>query len=433
MSGLACSVVIPSYNRSSTLEMVLRGLERQTIPGVMFETIVVLDGSTDDSAAMLTGWERSANLTNLRWQWQPNSGQAIARNTGVHLAQAPVVVFLDDDVVPEPDLIAAHLRWHEQDTPVAVLGDAHVVREQHDSMYHLGVWAWWEDMYYRRARPGRQPGYRDFCAGNVSLRQEDFSLVGGFDTTFRGYGGEDYELGYRLLRAGVQFLADRSAQACHYHRTTVAGVLRTTRQEAYGDVLLGRKHPELRGGLRLMRIPTGRYGLLVRLALRAPALGDQLMALLKHVLPFYERAKMRRCWLECFNHLRGYAYWRGVRDVLGSWDALLAYQAQAAPIPRARLDISEGLPAELPSLWVDGPSTLSVTWRRQRLGELYLPGPIEVPLRSYLASRIAEQLETRIWIMLSQAEYLPWDSRWLPADPTVPHSGHANWHEEAAA
>jgi glycosyltransferase involved in cell wall biosynthesis len=372
-------------------------------------------------------------LTHLRWQWQPNSGQATARNTGVNLAQAPIVVFLDDDVVPEPDLLAVHLNWHKQLAPLAVLGDYQVAREQCDSLYHLGVWAWWEDLFYQRSLPEHQSSYRDFCTGNVSLRREDFERVGGFDTAFRGYGGEDYELGYRLLRAGVRFVVDRNARARHYHRTTVAGVLRATRQEAHGDFLLGRKHPELRAGLRLMWTPAGRYGLLVRLALRAPAVGDRLMSLLQYMLPFFERTQMRRRWLLWFNHLRGYAYWRGVRDVLGSWDALLAYQAEAAPLPRASLDISDGLPGELPPLWVDGPMMLTVTWREQRLGKLYLPGSIESPLRSFLASRIAEQLERQIWIVLGQAEHLPWDSRRLPADPAVPHSGHADGHKGAMA
>lgn len=131
------------------------------------------------------------------------------------------------------------------------------------------------------------------------------------------------------------------------------------------------------------------------------------MSLLQYMLPFFERTQMRRRWLLWFNHLRGYAYWRGVRDVLGSWDALLAYQAEAAPLPRASLDISDGLPGELPPLWVDGPMLLTVTWREQRLGKLYLPGSIESPLRSFLADRIVEQLERQLWIAQSQVAIEP--------------------------
>lgn len=402
MSNLACSVIIPSYNRRATLEMVLEGLARQTLPHDAFEVIVVLDGATDDSAAMLADWQRAGRLEQLRWHSQPNSGQALARNAGVKLAAAPVVVFLDDDVVPEPELLAVHVAHHRTGARQAVLGDCLVVRERRDSLYHLGVWAWWEDTYQRRALPGRQPGYRDFCAGNVSLRRDDFLAVGGFDPAFRGYGGEDFELGYRLLRSGVALVADRSARARHYHRTTVRGVLRATRQEGQGDVLLGRKHPELRAGLRLMSIPRDRYGLLVRTAVQTPAIGDRIVALLTVVLPIFERMQMRRRWLAYFNHVRGYAYWRGVRDALGSWAVLLAYRRGALPLPHQQLDISDGLPANLPPLWVDGPSTLDITYRGRQLGTLRLPGAIEEPLRPYLARQLIEQLGPQLRTIMAE-------------------------------
>ena len=402
MSELACSVIVPSYNRRATLEMVLQGLAQQTLPASLFEVIVVLDGSTDDSAVMLSEWQDTGRLAHLRWHLQPNSGQAKARNTGVELAQAPVVVFFDDDVVPEPDALEVHVRRHAHGESIAVLGDCRIVREQHDSLYHLGVWSWWEDMYHQRALPGRQPGYRDFCAGNVSLRREDFLRVGGFDPEFRGYGGEDFELGYRLLRAGVQFVADRAAQARHYHRTTVAGVLRATRQEAHGDVVLGRKHPELRPGLRLMHLPHGRYGLLAQLALRAPWVGDQLMRTIQAMLPLYQRTQMRRRWMERFNHVRGYAYWRGVRDVFGSWRALADYQMDKSPLPHYTLDISDGLPQELPAMWVDGPSQVLVTARGQTLGTITLPQAFDTPVHEHLKQALIGQLWPQLWVLLAQ-------------------------------
>lgn len=404
MNNLACSVIIPSYNRRPTLEMVLEGLARQTLSRDAFEVIVVLDGATDDSAAMLEEWQRTGRIAHLRWHCQPNSGQAQARNVGARLAAAPVVVFLDDDVVPEPGLLAVHIGHHRTDLRQAVLGDCLVVRERRDSLYHLGVWAWWEDTYQRRSLPGRQPGYRDFCAGNVSLRRQDFLDVGGFDPAFRGYGGEDFELGYRLLRAGVALVADRDARARHYHRTTVAGVLKATRQEGQGDVLLGRKHPELRAGLRLMSIPRDRYGLLVRTAVQAPAVGDQIVALLTRTLPLFERAQLRRRWLAYFNHVRGYAYWRGIRDALGSWQALLEYRQGATPLPHQQLDISAGLPAELPTLWVDGPSTLDIIYRGTLLGILRLPYAIEEPLRPYLARQLIEQFGPQLRTILAESQ-----------------------------
>src|SRR3712207_2402031 len=106
MTSPRCTVIVPSHQRRQMLPLVLAGLAGQTLPAEAFEVIVVLDGSTDGSAELLAEWQRSGRLANLRWHWQPNQGQAVARNTGARLAQAPVLLFLDDDIVPARDLLA---------------------------------------------------------------------------------------------------------------------------------------------------------------------------------------------------------------------------------------------------------------------------------------------------------------------------------------
>src|SRR5688500_20389192 len=118
MTSPRCTVIVPSYQRRALLPLVLAGLAAQTVPLEAFEVIVVLDGSTDDSIELLADWRRSGRLPKLRWHWQSNQGQAVARNTGAQLAQASVLVFLDDDIVPARDLVAAHLAHHPQDEPL---------------------------------------------------------------------------------------------------------------------------------------------------------------------------------------------------------------------------------------------------------------------------------------------------------------------------
>lgn len=396
------SVIVPSFNRRESLERVLDGLAAQQAPPGSFEVIVVLDGSSDGSAQRMHERQEEGRVPGLRWVWQPNAGQAAARTRGAQQAQAELLLFIDDDVVPEPNLVQAHLAQHQAGEALAVLGEARLARREPQSLYQMGVWAWWEDAYHQRARPGRQPGCRDFCSGNVSLRKQDFFQVGGFDPDFRGYGGEDYELGYRLLKAGVRFAPDRSAAGLHHHPTTVAGVLKATRQEAHGDALIGRKHPELRRGLRLGQLPPGSYRLLALLALFLPRLGDLGSAVLLRLLPLLERLKMRTRWLKLFDHLRGYAYWRGVREVFGSWQALRQYQQEAPPLPRRQLELSHGLPARLPELWVEGPSLLELTWRGRSLGTLQIEKFIDRPLHEFLAAELARKLGGRFWLAALQ-------------------------------
>ena len=297
---------------------------------------VVLDGSDDGSDAVLDRWVTDAPFA-LRWETQARAGQAAARNHGASLTTAPVILFLDDDVVPEPDLVMQHLRHHVRGDGVAVLGDCPVVRTGR-SLYQLGVWAWWEDANHRRATPGHQPTYRDFCAGNVSLRRSDFEAVSGFDEGFRGYGGEDYELGHRLLRSGVRFVVDRGARGHHHHRVRLSRVLRATREEGAADVLLGRRHLEIRGGLRLMRpADLDSYRPAV-LAFKRRG-GAWVAWLLRCAMLMLETLRLRRRWVRYYDFLRAHAYWRGVRDALGSRSAVDAYRAGALPAPEEVIEV----------------------------------------------------------------------------------------------
>jgi len=405
------AAIVPSYQRRDMLERVLEALRRQTAPAGSFEVIVVLDGSTDGSAELLDAWQRERRLPGLRWERQANAGQSAARDRGARLATAPVLLFLDDDVLAAPELVARHLEWHASGERIAVLGDCEITPdgrppEVPSSLYLQYVRSWWEDMYRVRALPGRQPNYRDFCAGNVSLRRDDYLAVGGFDAAFRGYGGEDYELGYRLLRAGVRFIADRGARAEHHHRQTVRAAIRTSRQEGGSDVLLGRLHPELRGTLRLMRVPpdaTGRR--LARLAFRAPAAGAVIERVGGVLLDVAEWLRLRGAWFALTQHLRAFAYWRGVREALGSEQALDAYRREA-PVLEQTLEVSDGVPplAALGAFWVHGPSRVRLTWRGAPLGVYPIDRAIDGPLRPYLADWLLWRLPGAAWLAAAQGE-----------------------------
>lgn len=84
------SVVIPAFNREKTIGRAIESALAQTRPP--FEIIVVDDGSSDSTAAVVTAFRDS-----VRYVRQPNAGASAARNRGVELAGAPWVAFLDSD------------------------------------------------------------------------------------------------------------------------------------------------------------------------------------------------------------------------------------------------------------------------------------------------------------------------------------------------
>jgi glycosyltransferase involved in cell wall biosynthesis len=265
----ALSVVIPTYNRRERLGRVLRSLEEQSVDADTFEVVVIDDGSTDQTAEWLGSQRFRFPLRVVR---QANSGPAAARNAGVEAAANPIVLFLDDDVVPSPGLVREHLGMHEAERDICVLGPLSSL-----SSYRQ-PWVAWEQakleaQYQAMIRGDYAPSFRQFWTGNASVAREHVRAAGGFDTGILR--GEDIELGLRLARRGVTFRfnpragglhhAERSLTSwCHAHSSygkLEVQVFGTFRLGNYVEVLrdnFGRLHPLSRIVVRGMvgrRIP----------------------------------------------------------------------------------------------------------------------------------------------------------------------------------
>jgi GT2 family glycosyltransferase len=403
MTPLHCSVIIPSRARTMSLERLLRSLANQTADPDSFETIVVLDGADEDSSRMLSIWEEEQLLPNLRHVFQPPSGSAAARNHGAEEARAPVLLFLDDDVEATPGLVEAHQIQHCKEERLAVLGDYRIPRPHPPRMYELQAWTWWESKLHARASEPVLRRYTDFVTGNVSLRRSDFQAVGGFDPVFRGYGLEDYELGWRLLAAGVKFVVDPSATAVHHHSTSLKASLLHHRDEGRAEVLLGRKHPHLRPGLRLMSFPKARLGSMCRLAFSAPPVGDAIARIAEGALPLCETLSRRRTWVRLYRALRAYWFWRGVASAVGSFRDLLMFQAEAPPAPVVAVDLDTGIPDPdelLPPTGRGVPIDVTVCSSGTALATVTVPSDIEshVPCRQLLINLLMGNATVRLWL-----------------------------------
>lgn len=206
------SVVIPTFNRWPQLERTLRALAVQHTAEIDLQIVVVSDGSTDGTDDRLTDGSAPCSVTFVA---QPNSGPAAARNEGVKVAGGDLIVFIDDDVVPEPTCVSAHVAAHNRrDEPLVVIGPL-LTPDDAD----LAPWVQWEqDMLYKQydaMERGDWPATaRQFYTGNASLPRAVFEEAGGFDDSFRR--AEDVELAYRLHDAGLRFEYDPAARALHY-------------------------------------------------------------------------------------------------------------------------------------------------------------------------------------------------------------------------
>jgi GT2 family glycosyltransferase len=397
---LLCSVVIPSFNRAQRLDTLLAALATQDTDQP-FEVIVVLDGSTDGSRDVVSLWEELGAFAGFQWTEQPQRGQATARNVGAFLARAPIVLFIDDDVIPDPDLISIHLAQHAGGERIAVLGDCDFVLPEEPSFLKLALWAWWEDTYHKRAAAWQPPSYRDFLTGNVSLRREDFNRVGGFDEGFTGYGGEDYELGYRLLLSGVRFVTDRRARGRHFNDATLRKMIWASRQSGHGDVLTARKHPELIGGLPLAGSGGRHLRVAAGLAMYLPWLGAVVCLAKRLLVRLWEFLGFRGRWLRGFAFVTWYGYWRGLRDATGSMKELRRLRERAFPRLHQEIDVARDVAPQVRELIVYVPSTILIRYEGVAVGSIDLPAHIEEPLLPWLVRQISTQLTEDLLIEIA--------------------------------
>ena len=223
------SVVIPTHNRRDSLLRVLEALGNQTISPDRFEVIVVCDGCTDGTESTCRGLTTRYSLRVIVQAQQQSP--ASARNRGVQDAAGEIIVFLDDDVVPDPGLILEHLRIHDQDERAVAIGPLLA-----PSGFTLNAWTRWEaatlGAQYRDMGAGRwRPTARQFYTGNASVRRAHLLAVGGFDPGFRR--AEDVELAYRLQQSQLSFYFSPNAKGWHYARRSLKSWLDIPR--AYGE------------------------------------------------------------------------------------------------------------------------------------------------------------------------------------------------------
>ena len=320
------SVVIPTYNRQARLHRVLNALAAQTTDAA-FEVVVVSDGSTDGTDEYLR-----SDLVPIpvAASSQANSGPAAARNAGVRIASAPLVLFLDDDVIPAPDLIERHWLAHEAaDDDIVVIGPMLTPQD-----VRLSPWVAWEQhqLYkqYEAMRVGDyQPTFRQFYTGNASVSRQRVLDVGGFDTRFRR--AEDVELAFRLHQSGLRFEFVAEAKGHHYAERSFEAWLKTPFEYGRNDVAfmeagqtwMTRSLPsEFRDRHPLVRA-------LTRLCIPRPRLARAADAALRRVAD--SRLPVETLRRHALSGLYNLAYYRGLADALGSPERFFELMSGDAP------------------------------------------------------------------------------------------------------
>lgn len=236
------SIVIPTYQRRDTVVRTVSALERQTQQD--FEVVVVVDGSTDGTAAALRGLALPFPLTVVE---QRNQGRAAAVNAGAAGARGQLLLILDDDMRAEPSLLAEHDHSHRAGADV-VLGDLPLDPDSPRNLLSWGVGFWARSRHERLSSAGAEIELGDLLTGQMSILRDDFHRVGRFDVSFTRdglFGGEDIDFGYRVIEAGLEVVFNPAAVSYQYYDVDPAEYLRRAREAGRSDQELIVKHPEL--------------------------------------------------------------------------------------------------------------------------------------------------------------------------------------------
>lgn len=191
------SVVIPLYNKEAEIERALRSVIEQSL--TPREIIVVDDGSTDGSAAIVERVMRENPSANIRLERQENRGVSAARNRGVSLATGDYIALLDGDDCWLSGYIAEICRL------MAYYPDSDVYSTAFDIVN--------DTKRHRAQTPEREgvinPAEEALCGrypvipSTSTIRREALLAAGGFPEGMRI--GEDQWLWVRLMQRGAQF------------------------------------------------------------------------------------------------------------------------------------------------------------------------------------------------------------------------------------
>jgi glycosyltransferase involved in cell wall biosynthesis len=267
---LQISLIICTYNRADMLPTCLVNATTQTLPPGDYEVIVVDNASSDHTQSIVQ------QFPGVRYLYCGTRGLSSARNTGVAAARSPLVAFIDDDCVTDPELLSELLETFARHPEAGCVGGAIEVR------LPAPLPRWYHQQfagYFGEYAPADREVHvvkemRQFpFGGNLAMRKRAILQAGYFSEKLgrvatNQAGGEELDLQQRIAQLGLAVFVNPKARVVHVilpHRMNWRHVVKSARAAgrnwAYYETKLLRNGSGVRRDLRLLlgaaaRLPT---------------------------------------------------------------------------------------------------------------------------------------------------------------------------------
>jgi len=225
------SVVIPTYKRPALLRKCLDALREQTYWRTFYEVIVVSDGPDPETQALVERFLREQPDCAVLFHHLPiKKGPAAARNYGWKKGSGELIVFTDDDCIPDPfwleEYADRYLAMAERF--VAFTGKVVVPVSEKPTDYEKNV---------------AHLATAEFITANCACSRAALELTGGFDEDFPIAWREDSDLEFKLLEKQVPIIHVPGAAICHPVRAAGWGISVAEQRKSMFNALLFKKHP----------------------------------------------------------------------------------------------------------------------------------------------------------------------------------------------
>ena len=227
------SIIVPAYNAEAVIEECLKTICHESKK--LNSEIIVIDDHSNDKTCEIVEKFKSTKLVKLK----KNKGVGYARNLGARIARNKILCYIDSDIIISENSILYLVKKLHQDKNIGSVG---AIPEVHN----LNSKSWSSNFVCLKSCYGFEHAEKETEVSDVQsefcvIFRELLKRVGGWKA-FRKVGGEEYDLGYKMLQANKKNIKIKSASYRTYWASLYLRFKKNIdRTEKYIYVLLSKK------------------------------------------------------------------------------------------------------------------------------------------------------------------------------------------------